>query len=408
MSNSQFDIAIIGGGIIGLATALQLSRRFPSARCVVLEKETSLGQHQTGHNNCCIHTGIYYRTGSLKAQNCVRGARLLKEFCSQNGVAYEDCGKVIVATEESEVPALEELYRRGTANGVSGLQIIGPERLRKIEPHANGVKAIHSPETAIVDYNEVTDAYARLFQESGGDVRTDARVLSITSRPDGLTINTTRGSVSTRYLVNCAGLHADRIAAMTGVGTNVRLIPFRGEFYALKPRARSLVRNLIYPVPDPRFPFLGATFGRITSGIVRCGPNAMVAGSREGYSITTLDPSEVWSIVSQPAFWRMAARYWRTGFQEIYYSLSKAAFVRSMQKLVPEVKANDLERWGSGVRAQAILPNGSLVDDFVIEETRNAVHVINAPSPGATSSLSIGLHVTDRAASIFDLPALQP
>ena len=404
MPDTQFDIAIIGGGIIGLATALQLSRRFPSARCVVLEKESSLGQHQTGHNNCCIHTGIYYRTGSLKAQNCVRGARLLKQFCNQHGVDYEDCGKVIVATSESEVPALEELYRRGTTNGVNGLQVIGPERLREIEPHANGVKAIHSPETAIVDYNEVTDAYARLFQESGGEVRSETGVLSITSRPDGLTINTTRGSVSARYLVNCAGLHADRVAAMAGVQTNVRLIPFRGEFYALKPHARGLVRNLIYPVPDPRFPFLGATFGRIKGGVIRCGPNAMVAGSREGYSITTLDPSEVWSIASQPAFWRMAVRYWRTGFQEFYFSLSKAAFVRSMQKLAPEIKVDDLEKWGSGVRAQAILPNGSLVDDFVIEETANAVHVINAPSPGATSSLSIGLHVTDRAASIFDLP----
>ena len=371
---------------------------------MVLEKEASLGLHQTGHNNCCIHTGIYYRTGSLKAQNCVRGARLLKEFCNQNGVDYEDCGKVIVATEESEVPALQELYRRGTANGVSGLQVIGPERLREIEPHANGVKAIHSPQTAIVDYNAVTDAYARLFRESGGEVLTGARALSITSRPDGFTINTSNGAIGARYLVNCAGLHADRIAAMAGVRTKVRLIPFRGEFYALKPRARALVRNLIYPVPDPRFPFLGATFGRIKGGVVRCGPNAMVAGSREGYSITSLDPSEVWSIVSQPAFWRMAARYWRTGFQEIYFSLRKAAFVRSMQKLVPEIKSSDLERWGSGVRAQAILSNGSLVDDFVIEETHNAVHVINAPSPGATSSLSIGLYVTDRAASIFDLP----
>ena len=238
-------------------------------------------------------------------------------------------------------------------------------------------------------------------------MHTSSRVLSISSHAEGLTINTSQGHIATRYLVNCAGLHADRVAAMAGVQTNVRLVPFRGEFYALKPRARSLVRNLIYPVPDPRFPFLGATFGRITSGIVRCGPNAMVAGSREGYSITTLDPSEVWSIVSQPAFWRMAARFWRTGFQEIYFSLSKAAFVRSMQKLVPDIKADDLERWGSGVRAQAILPDGSLVDDFVIEETPSAVHVINAPSPGATSSLSIGLYVTDRAASIFDLPTPQ-
>lgn len=404
MPSTRFDIAIIGGGIIGLATALQLSRRFPSARCVLLEKEPSLGRHQTGHNNCCIHTGIYYRTGSLKASNCVRGARLLKEFCDRHGVEYEDCGKVIVATSESEIPALEELYRRGTANGVSGLQVIGPERLREIEPHANGVRAIHSPETAIVDYNEVTDAYARLFRESGGEIRTGARVLSIAPNPDGLVIDTSKGPIPTRYLVNCAGLHADRIAAMAGVRTNVRLIPFRGEFYALKPHARHLVRNLIYPVPDPRFPFLGATFGRIKGGIIRCGPNAMIAGSREGYSIATLDPSEVWAILSQPAFWRMAARYWRTGFQEIYFSLSKTAFVRSMQKLVPEVNSADLEKWGSGVRAQAILPDGSLVDDFVIEETSNAVHVINAPSPGATSSLSIGLHVADRAASIFEFP----
>ena len=403
MPDSQFDVAIVGGGIIGLATALQLSRRFPSARCIVLEKESSLGQHQTGHNNCCIHTGIYYRTGSLKARNCVRGARLLKEFCDRNSVDYEDCGKVIVATDESEVPALQELYRRGTANGVSGLQVIGPERLREIEPHANGVMAIHSPNTAIVDYNAVTEAYARLFKESGGEVWTGARVGGIQTAIGALELSTRRGPVSTRYMVNCAGLHADRVAAMAGVRTDVRLIPFRGEFYALKPNARYLVGNLVYPVPDPRFPFLGATFGRIKDGVIRSGPNAMVAGSREGYSITDIDPRESWYILSQPAFWRMAARYWRTGLQEIYFSVSKKAYVKSMQKLVPEVRKDDLVRWGSGVRAQAILPDGALVDDFVIKETRNAVHVINAPSPGATSSLSIGEYVTDRAASIFDL-----
>ena len=405
MSNTRFDIAVVGGGVVGLATALQLSRRFPSARCIVLEKETGLGRHQTGHNNCCIHTGIYYRTGSLKAKNCVRGARMLKAFCDENGVEYENCGKVIVATNPDEVPALEELYRRGTSNGVSGLEVIGPERLREIEPHANGVKAIHSPETAIVDYNAVTDAYARLFKESGGEVWTGARVRGIGSRAGGLDIDSERGTVSAQYLVNCAGLHADRVAAMAGVKTNVRLIPFRGEFYALKPEARHLVQNLIYPVPDPRFPFLGATFGRIKGGVIRSGPNAMVAGSREGYSITDIDPKETWTILSMPAFWRMAMRYWRTGLQEIYFSLSKKAYVKSMQKLVPEVEAGDLERWGSGVRAQAVLPDGNMVDDFVIEETRNAVHVINAPSPGATSSLSIGEYVTDRAVSIFDLPS---
>ncbi len=405
MPDTRFDIAVVGGGVVGLATALQLSRRFPSARCIVLEKETGLGRHQTGHNNCCIHTGIYYRTGSLKAKNCVRGARMLKAFCDENGVEYDNCGKVIVATNPQEVPALEELYRRGTANGVSGLEVVGPERLREIEPHANGVKAIHSPETAIVDYNAVTDAYARLFKESGGEVWTGARVRGIRSRAGGLDIDTGRGTVSARYLVNCAGLHADQVAAMAGVKTNVRLIPFRGEFYALKPEARHLVQNLIYPVPDPRFPFLGATFGRIKGGVIRSGPNAMVAGSREGYSITDIDPKETWTILSMPAFWRMAMRYWRTGLQEIYFSLSKKAYVKSMQKLVPEVEAGDLERWGSGVRAQAVLPDGNMVDDFVIEETRNAVHVINAPSPGATSSLSIGEYVTDRAVSIFDLPS---
>ena len=283
--------------------------------------------------------------------------------------------------------------------------MIGPERLREIEPHANGVKAIHSPNTAIVDYNTVTEAYARLFKESGGEVWTGARVGGIQTAVGALELSTRRGLVSTRYMVNCAGLHADKVAAMAGVRSNVRLIPFRGEFYALKPNARHLVRNLIYPVPDPRFPFLGATFGRIKGGVIRSGPNAMVAGSREGYSITDIDPKEAWSILSQPAFWRMAARYWRTGLQEIYFSLSKKAYVKSMQKLVPEVRKDDLERWGSGVRAQAILPDGTLVDDFVIKETRNAVHVINAPSPGATSSLSIGEYVTDRAASIFDLSA---
>ena len=404
MPESTFDIAIVGGGVVGMATALQLSRRFPSAKCVAMEKEDALGRHQTAHNNCVIHTGIYYRTGSLKAVNCVRGARMLKRFCDRHGIEYEDCGKIIVATDESELGPLEELYRRGTDNGVSGLSIIGRERMREIEPHADGVKAIHSPETAIVDYNAVTEAYARVFQESGGEVWTGAQVRRIHPDGAGLRLETDRGAVSTRYLVNCAGLHADRVAAMAGVKTNVRLIPFRGEYYALKPEARGLVRNLIYPVPDPRFPFLGATFGRIKGGVVRIGPNAMVAGSREGYSIGQVDPREALSILTMPAFWRMAARYWRTGLQETYFSLSKRAYVRSMQKLVPEVRARNLVRWGSGVRAQAVLPNGTMVDDFVIEETRNAVHVINAPSPGATSSLSIGLHVADRAAAVFDLP----
>ena len=403
MSNTDFDIVIVGGGVVGLATALQISRRFPGIRRAVLEKESTLGKHQTGHNNGVIHTGIYYRPGSLKAEYCVRGAQMMKAFCDENGIQYETCGKLIVATDDRELPALEELYQRGTANGVASLEIVNPERLKEIEPHANGVKAINSPETAIVDYNQVTEAYARLFRESGGEVWTNARLSDIKARNGLLELNTPRGAFTTRYLINCAGLHADRVAEMAGVETDVKLIPFRGEYYSLKPKARGLVRNLIYPVPDPRFPFLGATFGRTRAGIVRIGPNAMVAGSREGYSITDIDAREVWGIFTHPGFWTMAAKYWRTGLQEMFYSVSKKAFVRSMQKLVPEIKESDLERCGSGVRAQAIRAGGTLIDDFVIQETRNAVHVINAPSPGATSSLSIGLHITNRAEQVFDL-----
>ena len=405
MSDTTSDIAIVGGGILGMATALELSRRLPRHRVLVLEKERALAAHQTGNNSGVIHSGIYYRPGSLKARNCVAGARALLEFCQENDVGYKLCGKVIVATEERELPALNELHRRGTANGVPGLEMVGSERLRELEPHTRGVQALWSPNTGIVDYRQVTEAYARRFQENGGQVWTDARVLRIRSTKDGHVLTTRRGDVQARYLINCAGLYADAVARMVGVRLPIRIIPFRGEYYFLAPEAQSLVRGLIYPVPDPRFPFLGVHFTRTVHGQVEAGPNAVLAFAREGYSMGRVRPGELWGTLAYRGFWAMSRRHWRTGLMEVRRSLSKAAFTRSLQRLVPEVESRQLVRGGAGVRAQAVDRSGALVDDFRISETQNAIHVLNAPSPGATASLAIAQGIVDMAANSFELSA---
>jgi L-2-hydroxyglutarate oxidase len=402
MDERDVGIVIVGAGIVGLATALALTERFPRAGVTILEKESDVARHQTGHNSGVIHAGIYYRPGSYKARLCIEGVRLLKAFCNDNGVPYENCGKVIVATTGAELGALQTLYERGTANGVPGLRMIEPEELHGIEPHARAVRAIHSPETAIVDYTAVARAYAETLRQRGVLVHTATAVRAIRPAEGRLFVETTKGTVSAQSLINCAGLHADVVARLMGVALDVRIIPFRGEYYTLR-SGRALVRGLIYPVPDPEFPFLGVHFTKRIQGDVEAGPNAVLAFAREGYRMRTVHPRELLATLGFAGFWRMGRKYWRMGLYEFYRSLSKAAFVRALQKLVPDLSADDLVPGGSGVRAQAVTGDGALLDDFHIVETPRAIHVLNAPSPAATASLAIGRHIAELAGRSFGL-----
>jgi L-2-hydroxyglutarate oxidase LhgO len=399
------DLAIVGGGIVGLGTALALTETYPRLRVAVLDKEARLAGHQTGHNSGVIHSGIYYKPGSLKARLCVDGARRMKQFCDTHGIKWESCGKVIVATDEKELPRLSTIYERGQANGLAGLKMLSAEEVREHEPNCRAVRAIHVPETGIVDYVQVVAKMAELLAQRGARVVTSAGVTGIRRQGSGLVLETAQGALEARHLINCAGLHSDRVAALMGVTPEVRIIPFRGEYYMLRPERRSIVRGLIYPVPDPEFPFLGVHFTRTIHGDVEAGPNAVLAFAREGYTLGTVRPAELLGTLGYAGFWHMARKYWRVGAFEMYRSASKAAFVRSLQKLVPDIAAGDLDRGGAGVRAQAVAPDGSLVDDFKISVTAGAVHVVNAPSPGATASLAIGRHVAGLAAETFGLAA---
>jgi len=404
---SQYDVTIIGAGIVGLATALKIAEAHPRTKLLVLDKEPQIARHQTGHNSGVIHSGLYYRPGSVKAATCVAGRKALLEFCDRNGVPYEVCGKTVVATSADEAPRLEELHRRGLANGLKGLEVLGPERLREFEPHVTGVKGLQVPETGIIDYKKVAEAYAANVRASGGDIRTSHRVIAILERNGEIVLQTSAGDYRTRHLINCGGLQSDLIARMVGGNHGGeeahQIIPFRGEYYKLAPEKYSLVRNLIYPVPDPAFPFLGVHFTRMINGGVEAGPNAVFAFAREGYRKFDVNLSDVGRALLFRGFWAMAGKYWQTGFGELYRSLSKPAFVRALQKLLPEITEKDLIPGGSGVRAQAVSARGALVDDFVIRESRNAIHVLNAPSPGATASLAIGQSIAAMAAAAFDL-----
>ena len=399
----DFDVGVIGGGILGLSAARELGRRHPSLGIVVIEKEQELARHQTGHNSGVIHSGIYYKPGSLKAQNCVVGARLLTRFCDDHGIPYEKCGKVIVAVDESELPALEELYRRGTANGVPGLRRIGPDELKDLEPYARGVAALHSPETGIIDYTQVARAYASDFEESGGRVSLGTALMGINSLPDGMELVTSVGSLRVKHLINCAGLYADVVSEMTSPDRSVRIVPFRGDYYTLSQRAKGLVRGLIYPVPDPAFPFLGVHFTKTVRGYTEAGPNAVLAFAKEGYTISKVNGGELLRTLSFPGFWLLTLRYWRMGTQELLRSVSKRAFLKAAQRLVPEIQEDDLVDRGAGVRAQAVDRKGRLLDDFLISSGNNSVHVRNAPSPGATASIAIGRQVIDVAEKTFGL-----
>jgi L-2-hydroxyglutarate oxidase len=400
----QVDMTIVGGGIIGLATALAVTQRYPHLSLVVLEKEDRLATHQTGHNSGVIHSGIYYKPGSLKAKTCVTGAKALVAFCDQHAIPYERCGKVVVATSMDELPRLEELHRRGTANGLEGLEMIGPERLKEIEPHATGIRALYVPATGIADYSRVAATYALLVQQRGGEIRARHQVRKIVPEAnDGLVVETSATTVRTKFLVNCAGLFSDRVARMAGARLDLQIVPFRGEYYTLAPHRHHLVKNLIYPVPDPALPFLGVHFTRTIDGIFEAGPNAVLAFAREGYRKSDFRWADLKETLTFPGFWGMARKYWQTGMGELYRSFSKAAFLKALQRLLPELTASDLMPGGSGVRAQAIAANGALVDDFVISTTGRALHVLNAPSPGATASLAIGKLIVDTVDNVFSL-----
>lgn len=403
-STKRYDVAIIGGGILGTATAMALTRQ-RRVSLVVLEAEAQLAAHQTGHNSGVIHSGLYYKPGSLKAVNCTTGRELMYRFCAEHGIAHERCGKLVVATDPRELPALDELERRGRANGLHGMRRLRAEELREYEPHVAGIAGLHVPDTGIVDYPHVTRTFAQLARQEDADIRTGSRVLGVRRMPDALVVETSRGTVECRSLVNCAGLQSDRVARLCGVDPKLRIIPFRGEYYELAPSSHSLVRNLIYPVPDPSFPFLGVHFTRMIHGGVEAGPNAVLAWKREGYSHADVSAGDMAELLRFPGFWRMAGRFWKTGMSEMHRSFSKRAFVDALRKLIPSLRMDDVTRSGAGVRAQAVEPDGLLVDDFRIVEAERMVHVLNAPSPGATASISIGQAIADLAARSFHLPA---
>ncbi len=403
MDPTRPDIAILGGGIVGLATALSLQDRHPQLQLTVLEKESQVGRHQTGHNSGVVHSGIYYRPGSLKARLCVDGVHLLRAFCEQHDIPFDAVGKVIVATRADELPRLDDLLARGTENGVPGLRMLDEQELREIEPHATGLRAIHSPSTAITDYGAVTRAMRGEFERRGGQVLTGAAVHGIRADADSVHLDTGAGDVEAAHLITCAGLYADRVAGMAGVDLDVRIIPFRGEYMVLAPERRALVRGLIYPVPDPALPFLGVHLTRTVAGEVEAGPNAVLAFDREGYSVLDVSLRDTADSLTFPGLWRMARSFLGIGLYEYYRSFSKVAFVRAIQRLLPEIEVADVRRGGAGVRAQAMGRDGKLLDDFVIRESHRAIHVLNAPSPAATASLAIGRHLSDLADERFAL-----
>jgi (S)-2-hydroxyglutarate dehydrogenase len=402
MLDSRYNVIIIGGGVVGLAVALEITRRFPRLRLLVLEKEDGVARHQSGHNSGVIHSGVYYKPGSLKARLCVTGAAAMVEFGREHGIPHNVCGKVIVATRAEELPRLEDLRQRGEANGLVGLRLIGPAELREIEPHASGLRALQVPSTGITDYTAVCEKYAELIAARGGTVLTSAAATGIRHNANEIVVETPRGAFATNSLINCTGLFSDRISRVAGDKPSAMIIPFRGEYYDLVPERASLVRALIYPAPDPRFPFLGVHFTRRITGKVDAGPNAVLAFAREGYRSTDVNLRDLTSALAFPGFWRMAARYWRNGFAEWYRSLWKPAFVRALQRMLPEVRESDLVPGGSGVRAQALKPDGTLVDDFQFVPSGKVLHVLNVPSPAATASLTIAKAIVDTASFLSE------
>ena len=395
----MYDFAIIGGGIVGLSTAMAIGQQYPDARLLVLEKESRWAFHQTGNNSGVIHSGVYYKPGSFKAKFCRDGSQSMVDFCRTHDIPYEVCGKVIVATEEKELPLLENLYQRGIQNGIQVARIT-PEEVREIEPHVNCIAGMRVFSTGIADYKKVCQKYAELIRVQGGDLRLNTKVDRIVKTSAGQVLETNQGTFETRFVVNCAGLHSDRVAKLGGVDPQAKIVPFRGEYYELVPEKRYLVKTLIYPVPNPAFPFLGVHFTKMIDGSVHAGPNAVLSLKREGYKKTDFDLRDFAEVMAYPGFWKLAAKHADEGIQEIIRSFSKAAFVRSLQRLIPEVQSEDLVPTHAGVRAQALMQDGKLVDDFLIVEGENSVHVCNAPSPAATSSLEIGKAVAARVPAV--------
>lgn len=400
-SKLNSDILIIGGGIVGLATALQLKQQNTSLQIILIEKETELARHQTGNNSGVIHSGIYYKPGSLKATNCIHGYNLLIDFCRKFEVPIDLCGKIIVATEEKELPLLQNLFTRGQQNGLTNMKMLSAGELKEFEPHVVGVAGISVPQTGIVDYKKVADKYADRIRSLGGEIILGEKVIDVQLSSDHVVVATQKKTYSTKLVINCAGLYSDKVARLTSKNVNVKIIPFRGEYFKLKKEKEYLVKNLIYPVPNPNFPFLGAHFTRMMKGGVEAGPNAVLAFQREGYKKTDINLAELGESLAWPGFQKVALKYWKTGMGEMYRSFSKAAFTKALQKLLPEIQENDLEDGGAGVRAQACDRTGGLVDDFMILEEKQVINVCNAPSPAATSSLSIGETISKLALKRF-------
>lgn len=391
----RVDCAIIGGGIVGLAAASMLSRRQPAARIVVLEKEQELAAHQTGRNSGVIHSGIYYKPGSYKARFAREGSASMVEFCREHGIAHEVCGKVIVATEQDELPRLENLYKRGLENQLAVSRLTA-EQVREIEPHIRCLAGIKVPSTGIVSYREVSNTYAEMLRANEGEIRTGIRVLKVRNANGSRVLHTTQGDVEARFVINCAGLFSDRVARSSGSDPGAKIVPFRGEYFELVPDKRHLVKTLIYPVPNPDFPFLGVHFTKMIDGTVHAGPNAVLAFRREGYHKTDFSLRDTAETLTYSGFWKLARKHMSEGWMEMRRSFSKALFVRSLQRLIPEIQSADLVPCKAGVRAQALLPDGKLVDDFLILRERNIIHVCNAPSPAATASLEIGKSIAEQ------------
>lgn len=386
----KYDFTVIGAGIVGLSTAFKLTSEYPDSSVLVLEKENRVAAHQTGHNSGVIHSGVYYKPGSHRARNCVDGRHQLVEFCKRHNVRYDLCGKIIVATEEEELPRLEKIYARGAENKIEGLAKIGTKEIRELEPHSAGIQALHVPCAGIVDFVGVCKALEKLIIDNNGRVEFNARVKVINQKNGSVEVTTNAKKFETGFLINCAGLHSDHVARSAGIQPSIQIVPFRGEYFELVPEIECWVNGLIYPMPDPAFPFLGVHFTRMVSGRVECGPNAVFAFKREGYGKASFDLNETIETFNFPGFWKLAGRHWRMGLDEYYRSFSKKAFLKELQKLIPEVRLEHLKKSPSGVRAMALNTEGEILDDFYFEKTDRAVHVLNAPSPAATAALAIG------------------
>ncbi|MED4206898.1 L-2-hydroxyglutarate oxidase [Neobacillus mesonae] len=391
----MFDFAIVGGGIVGLSTGMAIYERFPNAKVVVIEKEPAVAQHQTGHNSGVIHSGIYYKPGSFKARFARQGSQSMRDFCQKYGIEHDICGKVIVATKQEELPLLDNLYQRGLQNELN-IHKIGQDELKEIEPHVNGLGAIRVPMAGIVNYLQVSEKFAELIKEKGGEVRLNTKVEKIHEESNQVTIETSQGTIKANMVINCAGLHSDRVAAAAGYQTDMKIVPFRGEYFKLKPEKRYLVKNLIYPVPNPKFPFLGVHFTRMISGEVDAGPNAVLSFKREGYKKTDFNAKDLAEVLTYKGFWKLASKFMKEGMEEYVRSFSKKQFTKSLQELIPEIQEDDLIPAPAGVRAQALKYDGNMVDDFHIIMGKQSIHVCNAPSPAATASIEIGKEVVRR------------